>query len=91
MLRAARFVSQLGFTVAPRVRAAIEQMASQLGRISAERVAAELDKLVLGDDPTAGIDLLVQTGMGEVVLPRSVACRWPSTNTTSTRTSTSTR
>jgi len=69
MLRAARFVSQLGFTVAPRVRAAIEQMASQLGRISAERVAAELDKLVLGDDPTAGIDLLVQTGMGEVVLP----------------------
>lgn len=69
MLRAARFVSQLGFTVAPRVRAAIEQMASQLGRISAERVAAELDKLVLGDDPTAGIDLLVQTGMGEVILP----------------------
>lgn len=69
MLRAARFVSQLGFTVAPRVRAAIEQMASQLGRISAERAAAELDKLVLGDDPTAGIDLLVQTGMGEVVLP----------------------
>lgn len=69
MLRAARFVSQLGFTVAPRVRAAIEQMASQLGRISAERVAAELDKLVRGDDPTAGIDLLVQTGMGEVVLP----------------------
>jgi poly(A) polymerase len=69
MLRAARFVSQLGFTVAPRVRTAIEGMAAQLGRISAERVAAELDKLLLGDDPVAGIDLLVQTGMGEVVLP----------------------
>jgi poly(A) polymerase len=69
MLRAARFVSQLGFTVAPRVRAAIEEMAPQLARVSAERVAAELDKLVLGDDPVAGIDLLVQTGMGEVVLP----------------------
>jgi poly(A) polymerase len=70
MLRAARFVSQLGFTVAPRVRAAIEEMAPQLARISAERVAAELDKLLLGeDDPVAGIDLLVQTGMGEVVLP----------------------
>jgi poly(A) polymerase len=69
MLRAARFVSQLGFTVAPRVRAAIEEMAPQLARISAERVAAELDKLLLGDDPIAGIDLLVQTGMGEVVLP----------------------
>jgi poly(A) polymerase len=69
MLRAARFVSQLGFTVATRVRTAIEEMAPQLGRISAERVAAELDKLLLGPDPVAGIDLLVQTGMGEVVLP----------------------
>lgn len=69
MLRAARFVSQLGFTVAPRVRAAIEEMAPQLARISAERVAAELDKLLLGADPVAGVDLLVQTGMGEVVLP----------------------
>ena len=69
MLRAARFVSQLGFTVAPRVRTAIEEMATQLQRISAERVAAELDKLLLGKDAVAGIDLLVQTGMGEVVLP----------------------
>ncbi|OBF23150.1 CCA tRNA nucleotidyltransferase [Mycobacterium kubicae] len=69
MLRAARFVSQLEFQVAPRVRTAIEEMAPQLARISAERVAAELDKLLLGADPVAGIDLLVQTGMGEVVLP----------------------
>lgn len=69
MLRAARFVSQLGFTAAPRVRTAIEEMALQLGRISAERVGAELDKLLLGDDPVAGIDLMVQSGMGEVVLP----------------------
>ncbi|MFV8318828.1 CCA tRNA nucleotidyltransferase [Mycobacterium sp. 23] len=69
MLRAARFVSQLGFTVAPRVLAAIEQMAPELGRISVERVAVELDKLLCGAHPVAGIDLLVQTGMGEVVLP----------------------
>jgi poly(A) polymerase len=69
MLRAARFVSQLGFSVAPRVRTAIEEMAPQLARISAERVAAELDKMLLGEDPVAGMDLLVQTGMGEVVLP----------------------
>ncbi|CQD07547.1 tRNA adenylyltransferase [Mycobacterium europaeum] len=69
MLRAARFVSQLGFAVAPRVRDAIEAMAPELARISAERMAAELDKLLLGDDPVSGIDLLVQTGMGAVVLP----------------------
>ncbi|EHI11351.1 CCA tRNA nucleotidyltransferase [Mycolicibacterium thermoresistibile] len=75
MLRAARFVSQLRFTVAPRVRAAIERMAPQLARISPERVQAELDKLILGDDPVAGIDLMVETGMGEVVLPEVGAMR----------------
>ena len=69
MLRAARFVSQLGFTVAPRVHRALEEMAPQLGRITAERVAAELDKLVLGAHPVAGIDLMVRSGLGEVVLP----------------------
>ena len=75
MLRAARFVSQLGFTVAPRVREAMERMASELGRITAERVAAELDKLLLGADPVAGIDAMVQTGLGEVVLPEVGAMR----------------
>ncbi|MGK2866949.1 MAG: CCA tRNA nucleotidyltransferase [Mycobacterium sp.] len=69
MLRAARFVSQLGFAVAPRVLEALLDMAPQLGRITPERVAAELDKLLLGADPVAGIDLMVQTGLGAVVLP----------------------
>ena len=75
MLRAARFVSQLGFSVAPRVLTALIEMAPQLGRITAERVAAELDKLLLGADPVAGIDLMVQTGLGEVVLPEVGAMR----------------
>ena len=44
-------------------------MAPQLGRITVERVAVELDKMLLGADPVAGIELMVQTGMGEVVLP----------------------
>lgn len=69
MLRAARFVSQLQFAVSDRVRAAITAMAPQLGRITVERVAVELDKMLLGADPVAGIDLMVQTGLGEVVLP----------------------
>lgn len=75
MLRAARFVSQLGFTVAPRVRLALEDMAPQLSRITAERVAAELDKLLLGADPVAGLDLMVETGLGDVVLPEIGAMR----------------
>ncbi|ORA58505.1 CCA tRNA nucleotidyltransferase [Mycobacteroides franklinii] len=69
MLRAARFVSQLGFTVAPRVLEALHAMSEQLGRITAERVQAELDKLILGAHPVAGIDLLVDSGLGAVALP----------------------
>ncbi|MDO3070772.1 CCA tRNA nucleotidyltransferase [Mycobacteroides abscessus] len=69
MLRAARFVSQLGFTVAPRVLEALHAMADQLGRITAERVQIELDKLIVGAHPVAGIDLLVDSGLGAVVLP----------------------
>jgi poly(A) polymerase len=69
MLRAARFVSQLGFEVAPRVRAAMTAMAEQITRITAERVQAELSKLITGAHPRAGLELLVSTGLAEHVLP----------------------
>ena len=75
MLRAARFVSQLGFAVAPRVRQAMSAMAGQLERITAERVSAELDKLLLGSHPAAGIDLMVESGLGDAVLPEIGAMR----------------
>ena len=75
MLRAARFAAQLGFTVSPRVRQALTEMAPQLSRISVERVAAELDKMLLGADPVAGVDLMVQTGLGGIVLPEVGAMR----------------
>ena len=69
MLRAARFVSQLEFAVTRRVHDAIVSMAPQLARITVERVAVELDKMLLGADPVAGVELMVTTGMGGVVLP----------------------
>jgi len=75
MLRAARFVSQLGFTASPRVRTAIEEMAPEISRITAERISAELDKLLLGADPVAGIEVMVSTGLGEQILPEVGAMR----------------
>ncbi|WP_306363429.1 CCA tRNA nucleotidyltransferase [Nocardia sp. CC227C] len=75
MLRAARFVSQLGFTPAPRVRAAIVAMAPELDRITAERVRTELDKLIGGEYPTDGIDLICETGLAERVLPEVPAMK----------------
>lgn len=75
MLRAARFVSQLGFTVVPRVVAAITDMAAEITRITPERVQAELSKLLLGAHPRRGVELLVDTGLAEHVLPELPAMR----------------
>jgi poly(A) polymerase len=75
MLRAARFTSQLGFHVTPRVVEAMTDMAAQIGRITAERVQAELSKLILGAEPERGIELLVDTGLADHVLPEVPAMR----------------
>ncbi|MPZ64251.1 MAG: CCA tRNA nucleotidyltransferase [Pseudonocardiaceae bacterium] len=75
MLRAARFVSQLGFTLAPRVHHAMTDMAGEIGRISAERVQAELSKLMTGAHPRRGVELLVETVLAEHVLPEVAAMR----------------
>jgi poly(A) polymerase len=69
MLRAARFVAQLGFTPAPRVVEAMTSMAGEIDRITAERVQAELSKLLLADNPTPGLELMVDTGLADRVLP----------------------
>jgi poly(A) polymerase len=69
ILRAARFVAKLGLHVADDVRLAMTEMADRLEIVSAERITGELTKLMLTPDPAAGIDLLVQTGVADRVLP----------------------
>ncbi len=75
MMRAARFVAQLAFTVSPDVVAAMRSMAARLAIVSAERVRDELVKLVLADQPRLGLMLLVETGLAEQVLPELPALR----------------
>ena len=50
-----------------RLPSRLEQAPADLHLVD-ERVAVELDKMLLGADPVAGIDLMVQTGMGEPIL-----------------------
>jgi poly(A) polymerase len=69
ILRAARFAAKLGFTVPAEVRAAMAEQAPRLEIVSAERITGELTKLMLTPDPALGIDLLVQTGVADQVLP----------------------
>ncbi|WP_043831411.1 MULTISPECIES: CCA tRNA nucleotidyltransferase [unclassified Amycolatopsis] len=69
MMRAARFSAQLGFTASPRVVEAMTSMAEEIDRITAERVQTELSKLMLAPDPRPGLELLVDTGLADRVLP----------------------
>jgi poly(A) polymerase len=75
MLRAARFTSQLGFTVDEATRQAMSDLADRISIISVERIADELSKLLLTDDPVPGIRLLVETGLAEHVLPEVPALK----------------
>jgi poly(A) polymerase len=72
ILRAARFVAELGFTPTEEVQAAMGELAPRLEIVSAERIAGELTKLLLASrrgGPSAGIDLLVRTGAADYFLP----------------------
>src|SRR3712207_5792817 len=75
MLRAVRFVAQLGLTPVPEVVEAMTSMAAELGRITPERVQVELSKTVLQDRPRAALELFVSTGLADVVLPELSALR----------------
>lgn len=69
LLRAARFVAQLGFFVDAETRDAMECQAGELARISVERIYAELTKLLCGKWAGHGLDLLLSTGLFEIAMP----------------------
>ncbi|WP_286737376.1 CCA tRNA nucleotidyltransferase [Kocuria sp. UBA1838] len=69
MMRAARFSSQLDLTVAEPVREAMTAMAERIEIVSAERVREELVKLICGAHPRRGTELMVDTGLAQIVLP----------------------
>jgi len=69
MMRAARFSAQLQFDVDEDVMRASTAMADRLRIVSAERIQGELVKLMLSDAPRRGLELMVYTGIADVVLP----------------------
>jgi len=75
MLRAARFASQLGFDVDPGTLAAVTELRETLRIVSAERIQAELVRMLQTDDPVRGIRLLVETGLADEFLPEIPALR----------------
>jgi poly(A) polymerase len=75
MLRAVRFVAQLGLTPSEEVVAAMTSMAPELARITPERVQGELTRTLLQDAPRRALELFVDTRLADVVLPELPALR----------------
>ncbi|HKY15376.1 MAG TPA: CCA tRNA nucleotidyltransferase, partial [Microthrixaceae bacterium] len=75
MIRAARFVAQFQLVPDAELRAAVIEMVARLEIVSVERIRVELDKLMVVDDPAAGLWFLVDTGLAEWFLPELPAMR----------------
>jgi poly(A) polymerase len=75
MVRAARFVAQLGLRPAPRVTAAIDEMTDRLAIVSPERIREELDRLLVAEHADDGLALLVSAGLADRFLPELPALR----------------
>lgn len=72
-MRALRFAAQLGFSLHPRTHAAIAGAVANVRRVSAERIADELGKLLVAPRAEAGLHLLRRTGLLEAILPAAAA------------------
>jgi poly(A) polymerase len=69
MMRAARFASQLSFTPVADVIIAATDMRDRISIVSAERVRDEFTKLIMGQNPLLGLEILEGTKLSELIIP----------------------
>ena len=68
MMRAVRFAAQLGFEIEPNTLEAMIPLAETLKKVSAERIQAELVKLLVSEHPKI-FRVLYETGLSRQFLP----------------------
>jgi poly(A) polymerase len=73
MMRAIRFAAQLQFTIETKTLDAITANAQRIKIITKERIAEELNKILLCKKPSIGFDLLYKTGLLEIIFPQMTA------------------
>lgn len=69
MLRAVRFACGLGFKIEENSLQGLREYSGELSRISAERIAQEMDKIILSEKPSRGIRILYETNLHKHFLP----------------------
>jgi putative nucleotidyltransferase with HDIG domain len=73
MLRAIRFANQLGFTIEKKTFEGIAKYKSRISIISKERIAGELEKILMCPTPSIGFKLLFDSGLLPLFLPEVAA------------------
>lgn len=69
MIRAIRFASQLNFIIEQNSLKAIQQNKERLKIVSMDRISTELNKILLLNKPSVGLNLLHQTELLDLILP----------------------
>ena len=69
MMRGVRFASQLGFDIEEETFEAIRRNRERIRIVSKERIAVELNKIVMSPRPSIGFELLDATGLLELIFP----------------------
>jgi poly(A) polymerase len=69
MLRAARFAARFSLKPDPALESAVESMHDRLAIVSPERIAQELDKIVVLEVPSEALWFVVRTGLAADFLP----------------------
>lgn len=73
MMRAIRFASQLGFEIEKKSFEAICRNKERIKIISKERITDELNKIILSDIPSVGLNLLFDAGLLQIIFPEMAA------------------
>jgi poly(A) polymerase len=72
MMRAIRFATQLDFNIEENTLAAIGENKERIKIVSGERIADELNKILMCKKPSIGFDLLYKTGLLKIIFPQMV-------------------
>ena len=73
MMRAIRFSSQLGLQIESESLASISRNKERIRIVSKERIADELNKIVLSPIPSVGFNHLFDTGLLQIIFPEMAA------------------
>ena len=69
IIRGCRFASQLGFDIEKNTFESMKRNVERLSIVSVERIASELNKILMSPEPTKGLELLRKCGALEKFIP----------------------